>query len=102
MAQKPSALTMVNKGIPHLFNDPKTIFFQTTAKKFLFDGVTVNCTKAKEFAANALCDQIRADPKGLKKMEDGTFKFSMFGMVSTYFSVNQRVQIKISLENFFS
>lgn len=73
---------MVNKAIPHLFGDPKSIFFKTTAREILFDGVTVNCTKAKEFAANSICDQLRANPKGLLPVEDGTFKFSIFGLVS--------------------
>lgn len=78
---KPSAINMVNKGIPHIFGNPKSIFLTATAKDILFDGVTVNCTKSKEFAANALCDQIRDKPDGLKAEDDGTFKFSMLGTV---------------------
>ncbi len=78
---KPSALNLLNKGIPHIFGDPTSTFIKTTPKEILWDGIVINCTKSKVFAANAICDQIRKNPAGLKAEEDGTFKFSLFGMV---------------------
>lgn len=47
----------------------------------MFDGITVNCNKFEEFAANAMCDWIRNEPSGLIPQEDNTFKFSLFGAV---------------------
>lgn len=86
---KPGALNMINKAIPHLFGSPKSVFVTTTPHEILFDGVTVNCSKSTEFAANTMCDQLRLDPRGLIPHENDTFKFSIFGFVSTQQSVNR-------------
>lgn len=85
---------MINKAIPHIFNNPSSIFLTTTARAFLFDGIPLNCTKAKEFAANAVCDQIRAKPDGMVARDDGIFLFSMFGAVSFPHSWNHHQQFK--------
>jgi len=97
METKPAALNLLNKGIPHIFGDPKSIFFKTTAREFLFDGITVNCAKAKEFAANAICDQIRANPKGLQVENNDTFKFSILGAVSILFTFSSHDQYSFNI-----
>lgn len=83
---------MINKAIPQLFNNPKTIFMTVSARDILFDGVLINCTRSKDFAVNTVCDQLRAKPSGLEKLDDDYFKFSIFGVVSESL-VNRRQKI---------
>ncbi|XP_075232893.1 sensory neuron membrane protein 1-like isoform X2 [Lycorma delicatula] len=75
----PALLTMANRGIPHLYNHPSTIFLTAKVKDILFEGVVLNCT-SKDFAAVALCTGIRMNAKGLHKVNDSIFKFSFFGV----------------------
>jgi len=78
---KPGALGMINKALPNLFNKPRTPFITAKVRDLLFDGIPINCS-SKDFATSAICSEIRANPKGLKVVDNDTFLFSFFGMVT--------------------
>lgn len=72
-------LSIVNKAIFWIFNNPKDIFLKTKVMDLLFNGNTLNCT-SKEFAVNAVCTMLRK--KGLfPETEPNVFSFSVFGKV---------------------
>lgn len=79
--EKPGALNLLGKGIKFLFNNPTTPFVTAKVRDILFDGIPINCT-SKDFATAAICTMIRANPSGLKPLNDDIFLFSFFGMVS--------------------
>nr|ALV87596.1 sensory neuron membrane protein 1 [Drosicha corpulenta] len=79
---KPSALNVANKAHPHILGTKDSFLVTDTAMNILFDGLLVNCSKHKEFAANAVCGQLKANPKGLVKLDEDNFLFSFFGAVN--------------------
>nr|WVD93741.1 sensory neuron membrane protein 1b [Graphosoma rubrolineatum] len=76
--QKPGALAMISKALPALFNNPSTVFLTAKAMDILFRGIPINCSST-EFGPKAICTMLRANPKGLKKLNDDIFLFSFFG-----------------------
>lgn len=77
---KPAALGIVNKAIPLLYPDQANAFMTGTANDIMWNGLNINCTST-EFAAVAICTQIRQNAASLHKINDEHFKFSLFGVV---------------------
>lgn len=77
---KPAALGIVNKAIPLLYPDQSNAFMTATANDIMWNGVDINCT-SNEFAAVAICTQIRQNAASLHKVDNNHFKFSLFGVV---------------------
>lgn len=77
---KPAALGIVNKAIPHLYPDQTNVFMTATANDIMWNGLNMNCSST-EFAAVAICTQIRQNSASLHKISDEHFKFSLFGVV---------------------
>ena len=77
----PDALSLVNKALGSLFGDPNDVFLRARAERLLFRGVPIDCSH-QEFEAQAICSQIRSNPKGLQVVSKNLFKFSLFGSVS--------------------
>lgn len=77
---KPAALGIVNKAIPLLYPDQTNAFMTATANDIMWNGVDINCT-SNEFAAVAICTQIRQNSASLHKIDNSHFKFSLFGVV---------------------
>lgn len=77
---KPAALGMINKAIPLLYPDQSDAFMTGTANDIMWNGLDINCT-SNEFAAVAVCSQIRQNSAGLHKINENHFKFSLFGVV---------------------
>lgn len=80
-AQKPAMLTLASKAINVIFRNPTSIFLTTKVKDLLFDGVIINCT-VTDFAAKAVCTQLKTEAKDLKQITPTDFSFSFFGPVS--------------------
>jgi len=77
---KPGALGLVNKAIPHLYPDLTSVFMTGTANDIMWNGMDINCT-SEEFAAVAICSQIRLNSASLHTVNKDHFKFSLFGVV---------------------
>lgn len=77
---KPSALSMINKAIPLLYPEQTNIFMTAMANEIMWTGLDINCTST-EFAAVAICSQIRKNSASMHKISDEHFKFSLFGVV---------------------
>lgn len=77
---KPSALGLINKAIPLLYPDQTSVFMTASANDIMWNGLDINCTST-EFAAVAVCMQIRQNSAGLHKISNDHFKFSLFGVV---------------------
>ncbi|XP_050423763.1 sensory neuron membrane protein 1-like isoform X2 [Adelges cooleyi] len=76
---KPGALGMVNKAIPFLYPEQDSIFMKGTANEIMWTGLDINCTST-EFAATAICTQIRQNSESLHKVDDNHFMFSLLGV----------------------
>ncbi|XP_066245553.1 sensory neuron membrane protein 1-like [Euwallacea similis] len=78
LRDSPVFLSIVNKSIPQIFTNPKTIFLTTRVKDVLFNGVELNCS-SKEFGPNAICGQLKNQAPGLEIRQDNVFLFSILG-----------------------
>ncbi|OXU27338.1 hypothetical protein TSAR_000062 [Trichomalopsis sarcophagae] len=80
MAEKRLMSELLGTVVSHLFDNPKNVFLTTTVKKFLFDGVNINCSNG-DGTVRLICNQIRRNaPAQLKvpdKGVDGPFVFSL-------------------------
>ncbi|XP_031785402.1 sensory neuron membrane protein 2 isoform X2 [Nasonia vitripennis] len=80
IAEKRLMSELLGTVVPHLFDNPKNVFLTTTVKKFLFDGVNINCSNGGG-TVRLICNQIRRNaPAQLKvpdKGVDGPFVFSL-------------------------
>ncbi|KAJ3631490.1 hypothetical protein MTP99_012613 [Tenebrio molitor] len=74
----PPLLVIVNKALKSIFHDPQDIYIRTKVRDFLFDGITINCN-VQDFAATAVCTQIKAQVPGLVEVQKNVFKFSILG-----------------------
>lgn len=77
---KPAALGLINKVIPLIYPDQSSIFMTATADDIMWNGLDMNCSST-EFAAVAVCTQIRQNSAGLHKVNKNHFKFSLLGVV---------------------
>jgi len=77
---KPGAIGLVNKAIPYLYQNQTSAFMMGTANDIMWNGLDINCTSG-EFAAVAICLQIRQNLESLHKISKDHFKFSLFGVV---------------------
>lgn len=77
----PEQLGMLNPEIGYVFGQSESIFVQTTARRFLFDGVPM-CVEVNG-TAEFICDLVKSrELNTMKEMPDGRINFSMFGHVS--------------------
>ncbi|VVC32481.1 CD36 family [Cinara cedri] len=93
---KPAALGLINKAIPLLYPDQSGPFMVATANDIMWNGLDINCT-SNEFAAAAVCMQIRQNSASLHKINENHFKFSLFGVKngtieSNRYTVNRGVK----------
>jgi hypothetical protein len=79
--EKPAALKLINKAIPHIFGHPTSVFLTAPVKNILFEGIPLYCN-VTDFSAKAICSEIRKNDKDFLKLGDDIFGFSFFGTVS--------------------
>lgn len=82
----PPLLVIVNKALKSIFHDPQDIYIRTKVRDFLFDGITINCN-VQDFAATAVCTQIKAQVPGLVEVQKNVFKFSILGPVCRFLNI---------------
>jgi hypothetical protein len=80
--EKPAALKLINKAIPHIFGHPTSVFLTAPVKNILFEGIPLYCN-VTDFSAKAICSEIRKS-KDFLKLGDDIFGFSFFGTVSLF------------------
>nr|QEX08000.1 sensory neuron membrane protein 1b [Sitophilus zeamais] len=80
LRDSPVYLSIVNKSLIELFDNPQTIFLTAKVKDILFDGIEINCD-TKDFSTNAVCSQIKGNVPGLKVKpgEEKVYLFSLLG-----------------------
>lgn len=74
-------LGLLGKSINAIYKNPESIFLTAPVKDILFEGVLISCA-VSDFAAKAVCAQLKAKAKDLQWINDDEFKFSLFGSVS--------------------
>jgi hypothetical protein len=92
--EKPAALKLINKAIPHIFGHPTSIFVTAPVKNILFEGIPLYCN-VTDFSAKAICSEIRKKDKDFLKLGEDIFGFSFFGIVSLLFYVMNSTKYKI-------
>lgn len=80
-AQKPAMLSLASKAVNVIFRNPSSVFLTAKVRDILFDGVVINCT-VTDFAAKAVCTQLKTEAKDLKQITPTDFAFSFLGPVS--------------------
>jgi hypothetical protein len=88
--EQPVALKLINAAIPHIFDDPNSVFVTAPAKNLLFEGVLFNCT-AGDFSTKAVCSELKKRAHNFHRISEDIYTFSIFGFV--------RIN-KIALHNF--
>jgi hypothetical protein len=84
--EKPAALKLINKAIPHIFGQPTSVFVTAPVKNILFEGIPLYCN-VTDFSAKAICSEIRKKDKEFLKLGDDIFGFSFFGTVGLLFNL---------------
>lgn len=84
---KPGMLSLVSKAVNAIFKNPETAFLTAKVNDILFDGVLINCT-VTDFAAKAVCTQLKAEAEGLKFQTETEYLFSLLGPVGISFLVS--------------
>ncbi|KAH8375190.1 hypothetical protein KR200_001225 [Drosophila serrata] len=71
-------LVHLNANLKAVFNDPRSMFVQTSVREYLFDGVRF-CINPQGIA-KAICNQIKeSGSKTIREQSDGSLAFSFFG-----------------------
>jgi hypothetical protein len=74
-------LTLINLQMATLFGPTDSMFIRTTPRQFLFDGIPF-CQSSDQLAT-VVCGQIAEQNSAtIRKMEDGSLRFSFFHHVS--------------------
>lgn len=67
-------------AVNNMFNNPADAFFSGRVMDLLYDGVAIDCS-SDEMTTVAICTTF-ADNKGLRKVNDTHYAFSLFAGVS--------------------
>jgi len=88
--ERPAALKIVNKAIPPMFCDPRSVFLTAPARNILFDGVPIFCN-VTDFSSKAVCSEIKKRQDEFHKFDEDIYGFSFFGMVSICFDTGTQL-----------
>jgi len=94
--EKPAALKLINKAIPHIFGHPTSVFLTAPVKNILFEGIPLYCN-VTDFSAKAICSEIKKNDKDFLKLGEDIFGFSFFGTVSLLPNVTYLLSTKFSV-----
>ncbi|PNF38576.1 Sensory neuron membrane protein 1 [Cryptotermes secundus] len=94
--EQPIGLKLINMAIPHIFDNPTSVFVTASAKDLLFDGVQFNCT-ASDFSTKAVCSELKKRAHNFHRVSEDIFKISIFG--SKNGTVRERLRVKRGIEN---
>lgn len=73
-------LSLVSKALASIFRNPESAFLTAKVNDILFNGLLINCT-VTDFAAKAVCTQLKAEAEGLKFQTETEYLFSLLGPV---------------------
>ncbi|XP_074041317.1 sensory neuron membrane protein 1 [Leptinotarsa decemlineata] len=91
----PALLSIVNQAIGPIFKNPESIYLTDKVKNILFDGVELNC-KVTEFAAKAVCTQMKSQLPGIKTGPENNPLFSLLGVRNATLGKSMKVSRGIS------
>lgn len=77
-------MNLASKALMKIFGNPETAFLTAKVNDILFDGVLINCT-VTDFAAKAVCTQLKTEAEGLKFQTETEYLFSLLGPVRMVF-----------------
>jgi hypothetical protein len=78
--EHPIALKLINVAIPHIFDNPNSVFVTAPAKNLLFEGVVFNCTSS-DFSTKAVCSELKKRAHNFHRISEDIYTFSLFGPV---------------------
>ena len=78
--EQPIALKLINAAIPHIFDNPNSVFVTAPAKNLLFEGVLFNCTSS-DFSTKAVCSELKKRAHNFHRISEDIYTFSIFGFV---------------------
>lgn len=78
---KKPLLPTIQDAINELFHNPTDAFWTGRAMDLLFDGITVDC-RSQHAAAQGICSQFATGDVKIVRVDEFTYKFSLFGAVS--------------------
>jgi len=78
--EHPVGLKMINTAIPHIFDNPDSVFVTAPAKNLLFEGVLFNCTST-DFSTKAICSELKKRAHNFHRISEDIYSFSIFGSV---------------------
>lgn len=74
-------LSFSSAAIDQLLDNPKDIFYRGTARKLLYEGVQIDCSK-DEFESSTICAELRGEEyQYFVEHNETTLKFSIWGSV---------------------
>jgi hypothetical protein len=94
--EQPLGLKFINAAIPHIFDNPTSVFVTAPAKDLLFNGVLFNCTTS-DFSTKAVCSELKKRAHNFHRVSEDIFKFSIFGPVRVKQSSNTLISLKFTL-----
>jgi hypothetical protein len=78
--EQPVGLKLINAAIPHIFDNPDSVFVTAPAKNVLFEGVLFNCTSS-DFSTKVVCSELKKRAHNFHRISEDIYAFSMFGSV---------------------
>jgi hypothetical protein len=78
--EQPVALKLINAAIPHIFDNPSSVFVTAPAKNLLFEGVVFNCTSG-DFSTKVVCSELKKRAHNFHRITEDIYTFYIFGSV---------------------
>nr|WNX29034.1 sensory neuron membrane protein 2 [Odontotermes formosanus] len=94
--EQPIALKLINTAIPHIFDNPNSVFVTAPAKNLLFEGVAFNCTSS-DFSTKAVCSELKKRAHNFHRISEDIYTFSIFGFKNG--TVRERFEVKRGMED---
>jgi len=93
--EQPIALKLINAAIPHIFDNPNSVFVTAPARNLLFEGVLFNCTSS-DFSTKAVCSELKKRAHNFHRISEEIYSFSLFGPVRINEIVLQKFPLSIA------
>jgi hypothetical protein len=93
--EQPITLKLINAAIPHIFDNPTSVFVTAPAKNLLFEGVPFNCTSG-DFSTKAVCSELKKRAHNFHRISEDVYTFSLFGAVRINKIVLRKFPLRIT------
>ncbi|XP_063708646.1 sensory neuron membrane protein 1-like [Culicoides brevitarsis] len=81
--ERPPTVNFMEAAINAIFDNPTSIYFHTTAREILFDGVSIDCS-VKVFAAKTVCSFLKKDIRIRPNDATGIYNFAILNGVRRF------------------